>query len=140
MKVIIESTNQVIKVFSAVGNGESGKYALLAEEAAVRAELAETGAENAENNAAGSATQAGTQAGLSEAWAEGTEPGGVGTKSSKEWAEDAETEAESVPILLGNFFDPAIIALNSRIVTDGATVDRKLYIVQIELGELTNQL
>lgn len=30
---------------------------------------------------------------LSEAWAEGTLPGGIGTKSSKEWAEDAEAAA-----------------------------------------------
>ena len=38
--------------------------------------------------------------------------------------------------LLVNFFDPAIIALNSRIVLDGATVVIKLRLVQAELDTL----
>jgi hypothetical protein len=37
----------------------------------------------------GLVTQAETARNLSQAWAEGTEPGGEGTKSSKEYAEDA---------------------------------------------------
>ena len=64
--------------------------------------LSETAAADSETAAAASETAAGlsaaeatTSAALSEAWAEGTLPGGVGTKSSKEWAGDAEVFATS---------------------------------------------
>lgn len=45
--------------------------------------------------AAESAVTAGEQAELSQAWAEGTEPGGPGTKSAKTWAGEAQGYAES---------------------------------------------
>jgi hypothetical protein len=44
--------------------------------------------------AAASATTAGNKALLAEAWAEGTEPGGPGTKSAKEWADEAAINAQ----------------------------------------------
>lgn len=62
------------------------------------------------------------------------------TQDASAFADKAENYRNDIPILLENFFDPAIIALNSRIVADGATVDRKLYIIQLELGELVNEI
>lgn len=49
----------------------------------------------------------------------------------------AEAAANSIPPLLANFFDPAILALNSRIIADGATLEIKLWYVQLQLGEIT---
>jgi hypothetical protein len=46
---------------------------------------------------------------------------------------DAAQSYTDTQALLVNFFDPAIIALNSRIVADGATVVIKLRFVQQEL-------
>ena len=43
--------------------------------------------------APGAAVAASDSADLSAAWAEGHEPGGAGTKSAKEWAEEAEADA-----------------------------------------------
>jgi hypothetical protein len=83
-------------------------------------------------------------------------------QTAKQGAEDAETRIEGIEqnvillegqaqgaantaiqsntdtqSLLTNFFDPAIIALNSRIVADGGTVVIKLRFVQQELDLLT---
>lgn len=44
-------------------------------------------------------TAAETSADLSQAWATGTEPGGAGTKSSREFAEDAQATAETLGAL-----------------------------------------
>ena len=72
-----------------------------AEDARDAALLAKTGAETAAGTATTQAGIATTKAGeaddaadLSAAWAEGTLPGGAGTKSSKEHAEDSEASAE----------------------------------------------
>lgn len=41
-----------------------------------------------------------------QAWAEGTLPGGIGTKSSKEWSADAQAMAEAIAVLgLGAIYD-----------------------------------
>ncbi|WP_070988475.1 phage head spike fiber domain-containing protein [Halofilum ochraceum] len=91
-----------------------------AETAESNAQTAETNAETAETNAAASASAASTSetnaaasANLSEAWATGTEPGGVGTKSAEEWAGDAEAAAATLP-------DPTGKTAGQVVQTDGA--------------------
>lgn len=60
-----------------------------AETAESNAEGHETGAETAKTGAETAKTGAETAETNAQAWAEGTEPGGAGTKSAKEWAEAA---------------------------------------------------
>jgi hypothetical protein len=52
--------------------------------------------------AAREADRAGTLADLAEAWAEGTEPGGPGTKSAQEHAQDAEGFSDAAAAIEGN--------------------------------------
>lgn len=116
---------------------KAGEAADKAGEAAASATAAGASA----SNAGTSATNSATSATLSQAWAESpTEPGNLGTKSSKTWSEEAQEARDEIQVLLANFFDPAIIALNSRIIAEGATLVRKLYIVQIELGQILNEI
>lgn len=64
----------------------------------------------------GNATRAENAADLSQAWAEGTEPGGVGTFSSKEWAEQSAASAlvfTSVFETTGYYEDTARITIDS---------------------------
>lgn len=71
---------------------------------------------------------AGEAAVLAEAWAEGIEPGGVGTKSAKEHAEDAGASAASVASVTGlfdtvaavNLFDPSTGVDNGNFNSSGS--------------------
>jgi len=65
-------------------------------EAVVDAEAAAAASEDARDLSIQSAAEAGDSANLAQAWAEGTTPGGVGTKSAREWSEEAESWAAAV--------------------------------------------
>ena len=97
----------------------STEQATLSASARNDAEAARLGAENAEDNALISAIGASNSAnnGL----------------ASEQASEAIFTNTQS---LLLNFFDDAIIALNSRIVADGGIVVIKLRFVQQELDEI----
>lgn len=48
---------------------------------------------------------------------------------------DAEITTAAVDAYLSNFYNPAIVALNSRLISESATLDRKLRFVQDDLDE-----
>ncbi|MFN7091520.1 MAG: hypothetical protein ACK4P4_13275 [Allorhizobium sp.] len=79
-----------------------------------------------------------TSATLAQAWAEGTEPGGAGTKSAKEWAQDAEAagifnrvRAEGTISGVGPYEAGATIgsANNIDIKVGGVLFDHDLYTI-----------
>lgn len=76
-------------------------------------------AANAAGQSAGSAGQSATSsaesASLSAEWATGNEPGGVGTKSSRQWAEDAQAAAAPVLSALGDI-DAVLDAINGEAI------------------------
>jgi uncharacterized protein (TIGR02145 family) len=78
-------------------------------------------------------------------WADEAEdvPVETGKFSGKHWAAKAEDEKEAaedvytnIQSFLANFYDPTILALNSRLSTEGATVENKLRFIQEYLDEL----
>jgi len=100
-----------------------------AQEAAARSEenaaLSESNAAASESNAAASAedastskTDAAASATLSRAWAEGTEPGGAGSKSAKEWAETAAVNAQTPMASLGFLPVDPVLPSDLSIVSD----------------------
>jgi len=128
---------------------EEGKYSALHH--AAKAESAAATAANeaiisAEIQLASFVNNAETHELKAEKWADEAEdvPVETGKYSAKHWAAKAEDEKEAaedvvntqIPSLLSNFFDPAIIALNSRIVSESATVVEKLRFIQEKLDIL----
>ncbi|WP_051080438.1 hypothetical protein [Thioalkalivibrio sp. ALE12] len=77
-----------------------------ASSSATAAASSESAAATSETNAASSESAAAISASQSQDWAEGTEPGGVGTKSSREWAEEAESAADQAVLDHENKADP----------------------------------
>lgn len=106
----------------------------IADEAKEDAQDARDAAQLSQTAAATSATNANTSAGqantariasetardLSQAWAEGHEPGGVGTKSSKEWSEESEQFRDEAQMAVGGtrvtVDDTTASVLNDKIV------------------------
>jgi|GEM_PF-4151283 len=125
---------------------ETGKYS--AKHHAAKAADSETNAVAAKNyieenidtiNAAPpAAVAAAASATLSEKWAEEAEDTEVetGKYSSKHYATKSENAYNNALSFLVNFFDTTIIALNSRILAESATVDLKLRYYQELLDKL----
>jgi len=88
--------------------------------------------------APGAATDAATARDKAEEWAEKAEDVEVetGKYSAKHHAAKAEATNDSTQALLANFFDPSVIALSERAVSESATVAVKLRYVQEWLDEL----
>lgn len=88
-------------------------YASAANTSAMNAATSESNASDSEDNAAASAL-------LAQAWAEGHEPGGVGTKSSKEWSEESEQFRDEAQMAVGGtrvtVDDTTASVLNDKIV------------------------
>lgn len=87
-----------------IATGAAGTATTQAGIATTQAGVATTKAGEAATSESTSTTKAGeasTSAELSQAWAEGTEPGGTGTKSAKDHAADAQASADRID--LGSF-------------------------------------
>ena len=99
-------------------------------------------AEAARDAAEDAADEADTSAALSQAWAEGTLPGGGGTKSSKEWSEESEASATAAAQLLGSamFRDVVFITSANSPYTINQTHNGKMIAVDSSGGNVVINL
>jgi hypothetical protein len=116
-----EAAQAATEIQAAAANGSAEAAARSEENAA----LSESNAAASESNAAASAedastskTDAAASATLSRAWSEGTEPGGAGSKSAKEWAETAAVNAQTSMASLGFLPVDPVLPSDLSIVSD----------------------
>jgi len=151
-KFALAAANSALEAEASANNSES--FSILAESAKIDAEAARLLAEGSKNEAQASATLSTEQAILSASARNDAEAARLGAENAEDNALISEINAATsannalaseqaseaiftnTQSLLLNFFDDAIIALNSRIVADGGIVVIKLRFVQQELDEI----